>query len=75
MRDAGYPDCYDPVIQAEQREALWDKYIANLPVCDVCGLNFTKGSTLRGRAGDVTLCKDCIEVLEENMEIFGEEIA
>ncbi len=27
MIQPDYPDCYDPVIQAEQREAQWDRWL------------------------------------------------
>lgn len=26
-----YPDCYDPIFQAEQREARWDRWLREHP--------------------------------------------
>ena len=62
------PDCYDPVYQAEQREAEWDTFAKKLPVCTVCRQKLSPGTKFH-TASCVVVCASCLEELNENLEI------
>ena len=65
----GIPDCYDPVHQAEQREAEWDRLVENLPVCTLCRKTIFPGGKLH-TANCMVVCPSCVEELNENIEIL-----
>lgn len=65
-------DCYDPVRQAERREAKWDRYLAKFPVCAICRKVILPGSKLHA-ARCATVCSSCMELLNDNCEIIEEE--
>lgn len=58
------PDCYDPVYQAERREAKWDAYIKPLRRCDLCHTSIYPGNRYR-ECFNGTVCSDCFEELSE----------
>lgn len=59
------PDCYDPSIQDERRQADWDKYIEKLPVCTICGRLVHYGEKYHV-AHSENVCRECLEELTEN---------
>ena len=65
------PNCYDPIYQAEQREAAWDRLVENLPVCTLCRKTVFPGGKLH-TANCRVVCSSCVEELNENIEIVEE---
>ena len=65
------PNCYDPVLQEERRQAKWDKLINSLPKCDACNARILTGQKFH-TAGGLTICRDCMEVLKDNIDIVEE---
>ena len=61
------PDCYDPVFQAQEREAEWDRFAANLPVCTLCRKKLLPGQKFHA-ACYMVVCPSCVEELNENYE-------
>lgn len=62
------PDCYDPVRQAERREAEWDSFIEKLPACTLCRKTMFPGEKIH-IASFMIVCHSCVEELNENIEI------
>lgn len=62
------PDCYDPVRQAERREAEWDNFIEKLPACTLCRKTLFPGEKFH-TASYMIVCHSCVEELNENIEI------
>lgn len=66
------PDCYDPVAQAEQREAEWDSFMEKLPICTLCGTRIRPGDKVHAAHSQV-VCASCVEILNDDYEILEEE--
>ena len=66
------PDCYDPIYQAEEREAKWDRYVEKLPVCTLCRSRIFPGSKIH-TACCMVVCASCVETLNDDYEILEEE--
>ena len=62
-----FPICYDPVYQAEKREASWDKL--RYPSCCLCGSKIFPGEKVYS-AHNRSVCADCKEELDDNMDIY-----
>ena len=62
------PDCYDPAVQEEQRQAEWDKLLEILPVCTLCRKRLFPGEKFH-TASYMVVCAECLEELEENEDI------
>lgn len=70
------PDCYDPVYQAEQREADWDRYSSQFPRCSCCGERIFSGKNryeLFVHNDCLTICEDCKDEMLES-EYIVEDI-
>jgi len=65
------PNCYDPVHQAEQREAEWDRYVEKLPVCTLCRERIFPGNKVH-TAHFMAVCSYCVEILNDDYEILEE---
>lgn len=65
------PDCYDPIHQVEKREADWDRFAANLPVCKLCRKAMHPGQKIH-TASCMIVCSSCVEILNDNFEILEE---
>lgn len=59
------PDCYDPIYQAERREAEADRNRAVLPRCDLCRDVIRPGSVYHECIGG-TVCHKCFEELSDS---------
>lgn len=73
-----YPDCYDPIYQAERQEDEWERTLQSCPKCDICGSLICVGDrycVLTGRGISVTLCGDCIDEVTTEEKVFEEETA
>ncbi len=68
-RNPEIPNCYDPIHQAEQREAAWDRLIKDIPVCTLCRKQIFPGDKFH-TAGCMPVCPSCVEELNENIEIL-----
>lgn len=66
------PNCYDPIILAERREAEKDKLIEKLSRCILCDDVLYPGSVYREAHGK-RVCALCFEQLEDNKEIVETE--
>lgn len=64
----GIPDCYDPVHQAERREAEADRKEVMLPHCCLCGETLYPGRKFHMAQYQV-VCHDCLNELIENEDI------
>lgn len=62
------PDCYDPVYQAERREAEADRIRDLLPRCTLCGRTLYPGEKFRTARCQI-VCRLCMEELTENEDI------
>lgn len=62
------PDCYDPVYQEERRQAQWDKYAEDLPVCTLCRRRLYPGDKFH-TARFMVVCTSCTDELNENVDI------
>lgn len=65
------PDCYDPVIQEEQRQAEWDAKCEAFPHCDECGGSLYPHDTYTEIGGHL-YCEKCISNnthLVDNLEV------
>lgn len=62
------PDCYDPVRQAERREAEWDREMEILPRCALCGEIRYPGNRIHKACGRI-VCGYCFDTLMENEDI------
>ena len=65
MRRMQIHDCYDPARQEERRQADWDKYTENLPVCAICGRLVHYAEKYHTAHGE-NVCCECLEELTEN---------
>lgn len=54
------PYCYDPVYQAERREAEWDRYSGSSPRCSCCGDRILSGN----RRYELLVNNNCLNVCE-----------
>lgn len=63
------PNCYDPVHQAEQRDAEWDRLVEQLPVCTLCRERIFPGSKVH-TAHFMAVCSSCLEILNDDYEIL-----
>lgn len=61
------PDCYDPVVQAERRDADWDKFVAKLPVCTLCKQKLFPEQKFH-TACHMIVCPRCVDELNENYD-------
>ena len=61
------PSCYDPIIQAEQREKDWDDHTIKLPLCALCRRRLYPGEHYR-EARNKPVCTSCFDQLAENKE-------
>lgn len=71
MFDEDIPDCYDPVYQAERREANWDRLLDTLPKCGCCGEPIMPGSRfwrLWVKENLINVCAECKGDMENNEE-------
>ncbi|MBQ8797198.1 MAG: hypothetical protein IJZ56_03270 [Oscillospiraceae bacterium] len=60
------PDCWEADRQEARRQGAWDKHLAKLPVCVICGHKIMDGEDVyEARAKSV--CAGCMEELTENM--------
>ncbi len=66
------PNCYDPAHQAEQREAMWDGFVENLPVCTLCQKQIFPGGKVHTARYKV-VCPSCVEELNENIEVLEDQ--
>lgn len=66
------PDCYDPVVQEERRQASWDKTVKSLPECSLCRKKIFPGEKFH-TAGRMAVCPSCVGELNENIEILEEQ--
>ena len=64
----GIPDSYDPVYQAERREAEWDEYADTLPVCALCGRMLYPGDKFHTARYQI-VCTRCKDELDENEDV------
>ena len=57
------PDCYDPIYQAEQREAAHDAWVRTRPVCVDCGEHIGSEMCLPVSESGVQgyICEDCLQ--------------
>lgn len=65
------PDCYDPVSQAEAREAEADRGAVR---CDACGHLIRRGKkmfTLSVGKTDLYICEDCKGEMVASVQIVG----
>lgn len=65
------PNCYDPVYQAEQREAEWDRFVEKLPVCTLCRCRISPGNKIH-TAHKMVVCASCVETLNDDFEFVEE---
>lgn len=65
------PNFYDPVHQAEQREAEWDRFVEKLPVCTFCRERIFPGRKVH-TACCMVVCSSCVEILNDDYEILEE---
>lgn len=66
------PDCYDPIYQAERREAEADKQREQTLPCALCDdliFPYEKYHAVNGKA----ICNFCAAEIAENVFIFGLE--
>ena len=66
------PNCYDPVAQEEQRQADWDRFAEDLPVCTLCRKRLYPGDRFH-TASFMVVCPACVEELTENIDIVEVE--
>lgn len=66
------PNCYDPVVQEERRQAKIDKFLKVLPHCTICESAIFPG-TLYREAFRKPVCRFCFEELKNNIEIVPDE--
>lgn len=59
------PDCYDPVRQEEARQASWDSFVEDLPVCSCCGHSVYPGNWYH-ETRQTIICGSCMEDLIDN---------
>lgn len=62
------PDCYDPVLQEDRRQAEWDEYADTLPVCMACRRRLHPGDKFH-TAGYIIVCPFCKADLDENEDV------
>lgn len=62
------PDCYDPIYQAERREAEADRRAAMLPKCCFCERLIYPGNPYREHLAR-SVCEDCFAELEDNVRM------
>ncbi len=63
------PDCYDPVQQAEQQEAAWDRLVEKFPVCTLCRSRIFPGNKVH-TAHFMVVCNSCVNILNDDYEIL-----
>lgn len=61
------PKCYDPVRQAERRQAIVDEFVKSLPHCTLCESAIFPGTKYH-EAFRKPVCRYCFEQLESNIE-------
>ena len=66
------PDCYDPVRQEENRQAMADKLWKSLPKCIICGSAIFPGAVYT-EAYNKPVCNDCFELLESNFDVVPDD--
>ena len=69
------PDCYDPVCQAERREAMLDKQEALRECCGCCGRVIEPGEhiwTVLRHKETFSLCRDCKADVDESETLVPE---
>ena len=59
------PDCYDPAYQEDRRQAEWDRFVEDLPVCTLCRRRLYPGDKFH-TARYMIVCRFCKEELDEN---------
>lgn len=70
------PDCYDPADQEDKRQAEWDKFADNLPVCGCCGRSIYTGSRycmLNVRGEYLNVCESCKDRMEDEVHYVRED--
>lgn len=63
------PDCYDPVYQEERRQADFDRWASQFPICSCCGARIYPGGQfyeLNVRKDALTVCEECASEMMEN---------
>lgn len=59
----------EPYEQAEQREAEWDNFVEDLPVCKLCGHSVYPGNHYHETRNGV-VCSGCKIELDDNERIL-----
>lgn len=62
-----YPNCYDPVYQAERLAMEQDKLMGNTVQCTICRRTLYPGDKCHV-AYSAVICPSCLEELQENTE-------
>lgn len=58
----------DPALLEDARQAAWDRYLASLPLCDICGEPITDDTRYYFENRDLYFCPRCVSSMEEPNE-------
>lgn len=60
----------DPALLEDDRQAAWDRRLASLPLCDICGESITDCTRYYFAKQDLFFCPRCVSSMEEPNEPF-----
>lgn len=58
----------DPALLEDDRQAAWDRRLASLPLCDICGEPITDDTRYYFATLDSFFCPRCVSSMEEPNE-------
>lgn len=66
------PDCYEAFYQEDRRQKAWDRHLAKLPTCSICGKKIHNGEEVYSSKSK-SVCAYCLDDLTENVGIVEVE--